>query len=196
MRLLKTLGIAAIVAAGVVATTGSASATSLCLKVEDPCAKSNIKSELKISSTNTVLSTSTLTEECAMHLVNNLVLSGTFWDTNDLLLLDFTKCGVCTVVTGATTYELGPTGSGNGVFKGSATLSLSECPFGQKCTYKAEGEKLVTLLGSETNAKLEMAMKMLLVEGSAALCGEEGTLKGTFTGVSETDKMTSVSKSP
>lgn len=68
MRLFKTLGVALAVVVGLMAATSSASATTLCLKVEDPCAKANIKSTLSIESTNTTFTTPMLTEACGRHV--------------------------------------------------------------------------------------------------------------------------------
>ena len=197
MKTVKLLGIALVVLVGVLATTSSASATTLCLKVEDPCSKENIKSKLSIESTDTTFKAEAAVQKCSKHSEESNILEGIFWDTKDLLLLHFTKCaGSCAAATGLPTLELGPTGEGNGVFKGSVSLTQSECALGETCTFSGESEKVMTLLGSATNAKFVMEVKLKLVKGFASLCGAQGVLTGTFFGTTETDKMTSVSKSP
>jgi hypothetical protein len=195
MKLIKLLGVALAVVLGLLAATSSASATTLCLKVEDPCSKANIKSKLSLESTNTAFE-GLAAAVCARHTQTSEILPGTLWDTTHLLLLHFKKCSGCTNVTGASKLELGATGGGNGVYRGSATVIASECAFGEECVYGGEGEKLMTLIGSETNVKVEMVIGLVLKKGFGALCGEEGVLTGTFTGETEVDKKTSVSKKP
>jgi len=193
MKLIKAFGLAAAVAVAAMALIGvsSASATALCLNKEEPCAAGNVKLKLLLlsgkSAANGFLG-GLFTQECHVekhyHVLNNRnhnpATIHSVWLKKE--------CGPCTTVITTSTGTLVATGSGNGVQSGKGKIKFENCPLGASCAFESAGME-ETLLGSATNATVDINSKFSLVEGSAFLCGAEGTYHATFTGVESEDKM-------
>ena len=196
MKLVKRLGLAVVSAIAAMALIGasSASATTLCLANEEPCAAGNVKSKLLLlaakSAANGFLG-GLFTMECHLeahvHVLSNATHEPATMHTTWLLK----ECSPCATTTLTSTGTVMSTGGGNGVVKGSFVFTLEGCPFGATCQFEGPGAEL-TALGSATNATVDMNIKLTLVKGSAFLCGSEGTYHATFTGVGSEDKMSFV----
>jgi hypothetical protein len=180
MRLIKMLGIAAMLALTAMAFVGATSASAsikeltMCKAHENLCKKANILREIHGTATNPVL-LGNLNEKCTSSLVvlKETGLATTTTITGQVTTLTFTGCSPCTTVTTSPPYAASATKT---AFTSAGSAVLGGCPFGINCKFGTKGTALeygknAEGLVTEAIAKEEV---LTLEEGSAFFCGSSG----------------------
>lgn len=188
MKILKLLGLSmvgAIVAVAFVGA-GSASATVLCKENKSPCGSAwPEESTIVAKSANAVL-LGTLKVECESSVTVLAERDLANEITGRITALTWSNCKGCTTVktTKLPSGRLTASGSGNGTLltTSETVVVLEGCPFGAKCTARANDASLTFNGGSIGKANAVAAEVPVVLEGFA--CGGSGKWDAGSTGSS------------
>lgn len=196
MRFTKMMGVCVIAALATMAMVGAgtASATTLCKKSEDPCGAANqypsgtkIGMELASGSKFVFSANETPVLECSKSTLEakNTAASGSplpFQVTGLTLGLCF---GACTTFgPAALPWESSVEGAGSGkatLNVNNLTFKLSNCSLGLKCAFAGNVE--AEMSGNPLQTAFKNA-PLTRTEGLPAFCGEKATLSATYVATS------------
>jgi hypothetical protein len=178
MKCLKSIGLLAIVAAAVMTSAGTASATSL-------TSSGGETPTVTETSTNTKLDGSFVTIECEHTYVHKQALDHGFWGTGIRVkwridTLHTTGCNYQVTVNQRGTMETDSTSTtGNGT-ETSTGMSISIHTSVGACIFTTNGTDIGTLDGGTPAVRYVNSAKLPRTGGNF-LCGSSATMTGTFT---------------
>jgi hypothetical protein len=182
MRLIKLVGLAAIVIAATTAVLGASSASANVVKTVFCKVNQNLCSSANLWGTDATLKTlSTLTEilgtvnvKCHMKETILFEISDSDRILSTVILHDLTNCSGCTTVTTTTLPHgsLFPTTTGNGKFETTSLMAilLKGCPLGLECTVLME-KVTMSFTGGTIGGTAQMEVNEAPTVNDGAFCG-------------------------